>query len=393
MSPATVGTSTNYNAVSHGFNRKGFHAEGLFWAFYSNGVNAGWEFTNDPTNWAGAFTSIGTCDRGYNLGIWFDGTFVHYVRYNQSNYDLYYRRGTPVNDGTINWSAAEQLVYAGTSSNKYWLPSLCVDTNGYAWIGAVRDRAGGDFPAVLKNNNNDGTWAQDFAYELNAVSDLYWRVCPIPLTAGKVYVIYPKKLGAPLGRLWSAGWGAEESNLADYNITDSTYFSAVALGDDVHFVYNSVDPYDLRHNERVWGVGWNANDVQVYNVATNNHGVCLSVDPSTGDLFCFWTQRPTADHVYYKRYAGGVWDASPTDWLDETVEDIKYDYMISSFYMDYGGYIGLLYTTKLSDPYNVRFAFLQMPSTSKISGVTDPAEVAGVAAANIARLMGVEFVP
>ncbi len=252
--PATVDTSTFYFPASYGFQRKGFHAEELFWVFYNDGTNNGWEFSADGTTWTGAFTSVGASTYGTDFSVRFDGTYVHYTRYN--NYDLFYRRGTPINDGSITWSAAEQMVYEGGVGDIYRFPCISVDTNGYAWIGAYNDQPDDDdFPVVLKNDNNDGTWALDFAYELSAIDDPNWRVAPVPLTGGKVYVVYCRATQAPLGKLYDTGWGAEENDLADFPIEDGYSFSSVAIGDNVHFVYNRDIVYTIRHNERVWGVG------------------------------------------------------------------------------------------------------------------------------------------
>lgn len=367
MSPATVATTTVTTAVNYGYMRKSFYAAGLFWAFYSTGTNAGWEFSNDGTTWVGAFTSIGACLYGNRFSIWFDGTYIHYVRFD--NFDLFYRRGIPENDGTITWSAVEQTVYDGESGDECEFPCIAVDTNGYAWIGVYHDQPDGDdFPVVLKNDNNDGTWATDFAYELKVNLDsASWRVAPVPLTDGKVYVVYCESGSTPFGKLYDAGWGAEENDLADYSIEDGWGFSAGAIGDNVHFVYNRDVTYQIRHNERVWGVGWDAADVLVQDTMSNSTGPVLSVDPSTGDLYCFWALS-VDDHVYYRRYTGAAWQAR-VDWIDETVDDIPYDDRISSFYMDYGGYIGLLYVTKVASPYNVRFAFLTMAAPPPPGGM------------------------
>lgn len=363
MSPATVDTSTSPDSVNYCFQRKGFFAAGRFWAFYSDGTNAGWEFSPDGITWVGAFTSIGTCNTGYRFSVWFDGTYIHYARYNNVNYDLYYRRGTPVNDGTINWSAVEQTVYNGTSTDRYRYPCISVDTSGYAWIGANNDKPdGNDFPVILKNANNDGTWVTEVGfdpYELSAIDSTWWYVAPVPLTGGKVYVVYCLNGGVQYGRLYDAGWGAEENDLADFNISAGHNFSAVAFGDNVHFVYKkNAAPHQIRHNERVWGVGWNAADVLVQDAVTVDCGPALSVESSTGRLYCFWTSTVT-DHVYYKRYSG-AWGGL-VDWIDESADNIQQGDLISSFYMDYGGYIGLLYITKTASPFNVRFAFLTMP--------------------------------
>ncbi len=365
MSPATVATGTDDELVNYPFQRKGFYAAGLFWAFYGDGsTNAVYEHSHDGITWDEEPIIIGPCKLGYghNFSVWFDGTYVHYARTN--NYDLFYRRGTPENDGTITWSAVEQTLYDGVIFDEYIFPCICVDTNGYAWIGVrIEDTAPWDRPYILKNANLDGTWADDvgagFPYELSAVDDYTWKVAPVPLTDGKVYVVYCRDAQAPLGKLYDAGWGAEESDLADYGIEESRPFSAVALGDNVHFVYNRDATYQIRYNKRIAG-SWGANDVLVQDSVTFSTGPALSADLSTGTLYCFWTDAGSG-HVYYKKYSAGSWDVDPTDWIDESTDEIMYDWNITSYYQDYGGYIGVLYVTKLATPWNVRFALALSP--------------------------------
>jgi len=359
--PATVATSTTEYAVTPGFQCKGFYAEGLFWNFYSDGTNAGWEFSADGTTWDGAFTSIGVGTSGSYFSVWFDGAYVHYII--TRDYDLFYRRGTPVNDGSINWSAVEQTVYDGGDGDKYTSPCITVDSAGYAWIGARSDQLDGDdFPVAIKNADNDGTWTTDFVYELSAIDAVSWKVCPVPLTDGKVYMIYCLGAHSPLGRLYDAGWGAEENDLADFSISGNSLFSAVADGDDIHFVYTKAGPDQIRYNNRTFGVGWMAADVLVQASVEADTGPVLSFDTDTNNLYCFWTHIDT-DYVYYKAWNDiDGWDAGATDWIDESIDDFKRDRLISSFYQDYSGYIGVLYVTGLADPYNVRFAFLDLLS-------------------------------
>ncbi len=361
---STVGTATQPFGVMHGRMRKSFYTAGRFWYFYSDGTNAGWETSTDGTTWAGSFTSIGACDRGHFFSIWFDGTYVHYARNDRTvGYDLYYRRGVPESDGSITWSAAEQLVQDGTATNTYETPTIAVDTNGYAWIGVYFDKQDGDdLPVIIKNANNDGTWALDFEYTLNATDEPGWAVTPVPLTDGKVYVIYARN-AVTLGRLYDSGWGSEENDVTDNAIERSYVYSAVTEGDDVHFVYTT-DGNVIRYNKRTFGVGWAA-DVQVQTGATVPTTPSLSIDAATGDLYCFWTKIST-DHVYYKKYSSGSWGGL-VDWIDESADDIQYDYLISSFYTSYNGQLGVAYQTELGSPYKVRFNFLSLP----VSGSAD----------------------
>lgn len=370
-------TSSGLSAVNYGFQRKQFHAAGLFWAFYSDGTNAGWETSDDGVDWSGAFTSIGPAP-GYDFSVFFDGTYIHYIR--TSDYDTFYRRGIPQANGTINWSENEQLVYDGSFGDRYRYPTITVDSLGYAWIAVYWDDPGAspnDHPYVLKNANLDGTWSTDFAYELNAADSTSWKVAIVPLTDGKVYVIYCRDAERPLGKLYDAGWGAEENDLADYDIRLGYAFSAGAIGDDVQFIYNKVSPYQLRHNIRVYGVGWNASDVLVQTAMASNSAPALTVDPSENEVYAFWTRQPTDDHIFYKKYSSGSW-GSLVDWFNESSDGIIADYLITSSYMDYDSYVGVLYVTKTGSPYNVRFAFLETPLPS-----VDPPTVTTQDATNI----------
>jgi len=371
---AIVTTSANLYSVSTPCQYKSFYANGRFWAFYVN-TNAYYESTTDLADWSGATTSLRVCNTGPYFAVWFDGTYVHYILYD--NYILYYRRGIPNSDGTITWSASEQTVHSGSSTDKYWYPTIAVDSNGYAWIGALYHNSTGDYPYVLKNANNDGTWSTDsgFPYQLSTISTDYY-VQTIPLTAGKVYILYCPDNAAPLGKLYNGTWGSEESDLADYNFNayGNYQFSAVSYEDDIHFVYNRETTYQLRYNNRTYGVGWGANDILVQDSMESTSAPALSVNAANDDLYCFWTKTDT-DHVYYKKYnaSTGTWDADPTDWIDESTDQIDSGDLLNSYYQAYGEYIGLLYVTKAVLPYNMKFAYLDSgsPTYSSISNSTD----------------------
>jgi len=363
MSPSTVGTSLWSNAIPYCVQRKSFYANGRFWAFYSDGTNLVFRSSTDGITWTDA-TSLGACLAGDDAAIWFDGTYVHYARYDEDGYDLFYRRGTPVSDGTITWSADEQTVYAGSYTTTFhYHPVIAVDSSGYAWIGTrgyymAHGYPAREYPNIFKNANNDGTWSTDtgFPYELNATFG-GWTVSPVPLTSQKMYVIYCNSGNSPLGILYDGSWGSEETDLADYVLGDDKLFSGVAEGDHVHFVYlRGEQTYQIRYNKRTYGTGWAANDVLVQDSVAYATSCALSID-AINDLYCFWS-RDTTSHVYYKKCVSGTWDTDPTDWINEATDGIASEYAISCYAQIYGSRIGLLYTTKTSSPYDVRFAYL-----------------------------------
>lgn len=362
IDPSLVGTSTVVSAVSNPPQRKSFYANGRFWVFYRNGTAAVYRTSTDGINWSSE-TSVRTTEQGYRIAISFDGTYVHYAITYAAVGAIYYRRGTPNSDGTITWSADEQTIQP--SGYSYDHPAICVDSGGYAWIGARRYETATAYyyPVVLKNANNDGTWSTDFEYVLSTTSTSSWRVVPIALTNSKVYVIYATT--SMYGKLYDSGWGSEESDCIDYTLAGSSYFSAIANGDDVHLAYNRATTYQIRYNKRTYGTGWDATDVLVQDSMESTSAPALSIDTSTGTLYCFWLRTDT-DHVYYKKCVSGTWDTDPTDWADESTDTIQYGYLLTCFSKSYSNYIGLAYVTKSASPYNVKFAFLAVQAVYEI---------------------------
>jgi len=349
-----IGTSTDYYAVSFPPQRKSFYANGRFWVFYGNGTDMICATSTDGTSWT--LNTVRSIVSNAYFSVWFDGTYLHYVA--RADYTLYYRRGTPNADGTITWSTSEQTVYVGSESDYYDLPSISVDSNGYAFIGARYCNTSGNYPSVLRNSFNDGSWQTAEEHILSS-TDGYWMVEPVPLTNGKMYVVYCANGLFPRGKLWSGSWGTEETDLGDYAIQNGYSFTAVAEGDDVHFIYNRDGTNQFRYNKRTYGVGWGTNDVLVQDNLETESSPALSIDTSTGNLYCFWVKTDT-DHVYYKKCVDGTWDANPTDWIDESTDEIPFGASLNSFYKSYEGYVGLAYCTKTSSPYNVKFNYLSI---------------------------------
>jgi hypothetical protein len=353
-----VSTTTDSNSVDYVHQHKSFHAAGLFWAFYCSGSSAVFRTSADGSSWSAA-TSIGSCNNGYELSIDFDGAHVHYIRY--YSYDLYYRSGTPETDGTITWLDDEQKAFDGAYRNTIFYPMIAIDSSGYAWIGGDYQSDSTTYrPNVIKNQYNNGTWLTEsgFPYELTTVSDSTWLVQMIPLTTQKVYAIYAYTSSSsgmlPLGKLYNSGWGSQETTLTDYAIQSGYGFSATAQGDNIHLTYLRFGTYQIRYNIRTYGVGWGASDLLVQNSVDVYSAPALSLDTYSDDLYCFWMSGDT-DHVYYNYY-NGSWNAA-IDWIDESADMVN-AHILSSFPQSYDGYIGLIYATKTSSPYNVKFAYL-----------------------------------
>lgn len=302
--------------------------------------------------------ALGVCTFGYSASVKFDGTYVHYTRFDIVGYDLFWYRGIPNSNGTISWEAGgEQLVYNGTSAFYYRYPCVTVDSGGKAWIGVNTLDGANCYPFVLKNSATT-SWSEEFSYKLSTTSSNFWRVQPVALTSLKVYVIYQYTNDYLRGKLYNSGWGSEESDLGDYGGTGGG-FNAVGDGDNIHFTYNRATTYQIRYNKRTYGTGWAANCTLVQDTMESTSAPALSIDVTSGDLYCFWS-KIDVDHVYYKKCVAGTWDTNPTDWIDESTDDIQSGIVGNAFSQSYGEYIGFLYVTKLEAPYNVKFASLAM---------------------------------
>jgi len=305
---------------------------------------------------------------GYDVSVWFDGTYVHYV-YGAAN--LYYRRGTPNSDGTITWSAAEQTVItgAGTAGAPYcYYPTISVDSDGYPWIGFMGIVSSSYYPYVVKASTTDGTWTTDTGFPSNLYSttgdssSTVWTAFIVPLNSSKVYALFgvTKASRVLYGRLWeSSAWspalGSAPDGASSNYVAYANGYSAIGEGDTIHLAYLEATSYHLHYQKYTYGSGWAAPE-DIYTGAGTNSSAwpTLSLEQQTGYLYCFYAGVPTDDHIYYKQRTTS-WQAAQ-DWVNETSDTLTYHYALTSFYMNGGNQIGVAYLTKASSPYNVMFS-------------------------------------
>jgi hypothetical protein len=360
---ATVGTTTNYYGITHPFQRKSFYANGRFWVFYSDGSNMVYRTSTGGSTWSSA-TTVRAATYGYRFSVWFDGIYLHYAYASSSS--IYYRRGTPNSDGTITWSAAEQTV--STTYNNANLPMVSVDSNGYVWIG-YSEYAGTDYyPYVIKSGNNDGTWGttpSPFPYQLSTTSG-GWRVSVIPLTSGKMLAVYAYTSAIVKAKRWTgSAWDTEVATTSAAYA--GNYYSAVAQGDDVHLTFLKDTVYDILYVKYTYSTNSFGTETTLQASATSDSAPVLSIDTATNDLYVFAATKTTgtpsgwtANHIYYKKYtaSSGTW-GSWVDWINEETEVLTSSSYLTCFYNAYSK-IGLLYITKTSSPYNVKFAYMSL---------------------------------
>ena len=357
VQPNTVATSSNSYAVFAPFQRKAFYANNIFWIFFINSAGQ-LVYSTSPngTSWASP-TLIASEVIGDDFSVWFDGTYLYYAIAPERT-SIKYRRGIPESNGTVTWSQAEQTV---ATSDNIRTPFVCIDTAGYPWVGYMDYVDFSWCGFVSKSSTNNGTWSNDtgFPYQLST-DDAKTYVSIVPLTSAKMYVLYfLEDTSQGWGRLWnSTAMGSEELIVTDDEFEAAIDYSAVSQDDDVHIVFCTYPSKDIVYRERTYGVGWEDRyTVQDGAGLPFYEAPVISIDTNTNNLYVFWQSYP-GTHIFYRKYDAGtsIWETAIA-WITET-DALTYDNRFSSFYQSYGNYIGLVYMTKTSAPYNIRFSAL-----------------------------------
>jgi len=348
-------TSTLY-AVMSSYQRKAFYANGRFWVFYYDGSNIVYRSSVDGSSWSDAvvIANAGFFGRGDVFSLWFDGIYLHYARsyndYGNDVYRIYYRCGVPNSNGTITWNMDEQV--AVESSSAVYSPFIAVDSEGYPWIGYQCNK----HPWVTKSSLNNGSWvtASGFPYELSTTDLSSQKPSIIPLTNGKVAVIYEGGDEKIKVRAWTgAQWKSEVSGIN--TLYDGEKYSAVAVGDTVHIVYISEVGYYLYYTKYTYSTNALSTETRLFTESISQAPV-ICADEDSGDLYVFFEDD---DVIYYVKYtaSSSSW-GNKVSWIDETSETVQGSY-VTCFYQAYNGKIGLIYTAGSSNPYKIKLATME----------------------------------
>jgi len=383
--PTTIGTITSQLGTRLPSQRCQFHAQGLFWCFYSDGTNIIYRVSPDGENWSSPITICeGEFGAYFSLVLEDAGDYFHYIRNSDDTTALYYRKGQLNSIGIITWSAAEQTVLSVSQCTD---SHICLDSDGYPWIIYAAGGVGVYHPTVTASTTKNGTWTTKGGYplELHNVANISTI---ISLENGRLYAAFHSE-GVQryiYGKLYDgSNWGALEQ--CSTTTAQSTYyamFCAISIGDNVHLVFLSSGD-NIVYVKRTYGVGWGAEETVQAGVSNRSAPVISHYETR---LYVAWCN---SDHVYYKSKSG-TWGAL-VDWIDESVDTFPIDDTLTTYLKAYDVKIGFIYETKAGSPYNIRFNYIipDAPAvwTGKIAGVTDPAEIQGVAVVNIAKVKGV----
>jgi len=314
MAPSTVVSTAD--GLGYQRYRRTALKNGRHWAFYTYASTTGWKTSTDGVTWGsealvpnwayGGYYKVGSCFET-RAGV----DYVHLCYFDNVNGGAwYYKRGVLNSDGTITWTATQTIA----GSNYKFYPSVCVDTNGNAWVTYRRYDATNVYPVITKNANIDGAWSTASGYPLDLHGAGYdWQVGCCALTAGKVVAWYGISNANTIyaKRYSGSAWGSEET--VSTICAQAGDVAGLAVGDDVYLAFVTTGNNIVVH-KRTYDTGWGA-AVTVYAAGAAVYPA-IGYEVVSGRLFVFWTNKPTAGHVYYKASTAltPMWDADPTDW-------------------------------------------------------------------------------
>ncbi len=352
-----IGSSDFYTSTNLPFQRKSFHAGGLHWVFYSDHANMVYQTSVDGITWSSP-TAVREVLYGYLFSIWFDGTIVHYAYRDVTG--ILYRRGS-VSGATITWEPEHAVV-----TGNLWVPNICIATDGIPWITYRTNNIDTPLdtkPYIVKATTSEGSsWGTP--KQLSTQNQLWW-IEPVPLSQGKVYVLYSYPKGQIYGNLWSgSSWLTTPENVTSVGSATRSFgsFSSVAKGNNIYIVYVHNFTRNIVTLNRTTS-GWGTEttlvrfdpDVIIYPEPPDPTPT-ITVDTSKGDLYVRWAGQK----VYQIKY-----DATFKEW-DTAIAPFGLNFnspdprSLTSYYQVWDSLVASTWVEGTGTPYSVTYAFQQV---------------------------------
>jgi len=352
--PSIVGSTTTNGALASRALRQTCFTNNQFLVFFSDGTNMVYSVSSNGADWSTP-VAVRPASNGLDFSIWCDGTYVHYGGIDSSGDSVVYRRGSLGSNGVIKWSAPEQVAVT-VAGHTLGAVSVAADSFGYPFVGYRDFTAGGVF--VAKSSTNNGTWttAKGFPFTLERKPTVA-RIAMVPLTNGKMAAVWAADTTPVYVRYWN---GSNWSPCCPHAVgaTVHAFFTAVAQGDNIQIAY--LHGYKIEYSEYLFAYNAFTFPTKIQGDVGSDALPNISLNPTTGDLFIFWTGYPGTNHVYYKNYtaSSGKWATQPTSWIDESSDGLTANYLSGSFYQAGGGFVGFVYQAGTTSPYSVKFDYL-----------------------------------
>jgi len=302
----------------HYYQRHVQYMEGRYWIFYSDGTDAVVTSSADGvTDWSGEVLYAAHTAYTSRIDTFWDGTYIH-VAIGYIDNCVIYRRGLPVDDGSITWSAAWQTALNpatfGGLYSYFTEPAVTVDSTGHPWILANAENIGEKYLYVTSSSTTDGTWVTVANHSTELDNQVDTEGAIIPLSNGDMYVIWaPNNADSSLkGRKFIAAtndWGGAGSNISPTTVEMGFDFNAVVVDDVISVIYTDATTarayYFSRSVAGTWSTFTDVSEAAIINTPT------LVLDPTgVGEFWVLWTV--TADTVFARHYDGSNWSEITT---------------------------------------------------------------------------------
>jgi hypothetical protein len=383
--PRTIGPSTVVTAsglpIPQRTWRGVFYAHGRHFAVWGETDGLYYRHSDDEgASWSADVLLRANVKYSYFCSVHFDGKYLHYAFCDSTGFGqpMRYRRGRIEPDGSITWSAAEQIAVPGWANHAYREMSVSVDNNGYPFISYFVFSFGADqYPTVTRSTKNDGTWVTETGYPLtlDPTSNGNWRTQIISLGASRMYAMWGLH-GVVYGKAYDgANWSAKETISEPVN----RVFQLTPLPNSAVIVSYNGGGGDVRMKTRTWGVGWGAEST-IWDCNDTSIDHTLTARGSTlWAFFCtaYSTAQPSyVDWVAYltSTDGGATWTnksggSTPNFWIDERIDDFSQIYTFSSAYREWEGVVGIVYQT--DGPTKVRYAALRYYESERLKAIFD----------------------
>lgn len=335
IDPVTIGSGSS-QGTAWGYQGHVFYAQGLYWAFYSDGSNYDFRTSLDGLTWSAATSIRHAVWSGGGFSVWYSQSadkFYYAVATAAQNFA--YNYGTPTTTGAISWGT-ESLVNTGCGTSVGI--SIATDSNGNPWVAVGESGCSGT--GMLQIYEYITSWSmQNFIWYVNTAG-------LIPLTAGKMAVLYQTSSCNCLQiDEWSgSAWTRSQGPGGTYYVA---YSGATAVGDTV-YVAASLWGTAISFMTIPFGGPWS------YDTYFVNGGYSASVSTdASGDLVVFATTSycsATAQVVYkISRDGGSTWPTEGT-WNEPCAIDVASPPSVA------GNLALALWTSGTSSPYNIGFS-------------------------------------
>jgi hypothetical protein len=328
-----------------------------YWFFWNDGTNCQFTSSTKGTSWA-PFTPFKSCSN-LQLATTADGANVHYVtspHYGGAvDVPISYRRGLLNSDGTVSWSAQEQMAKTSEPAYGWCYPSISVDFAGHPWVGYNPYNSSGALyaPWVTTSSKNNGQWLTASGFPLTLTPTwMFWFVQTVPLASGESLLL----AAAPLKELVAALW--QGSALGPKVLVSGVtgvhlFYSAQSVNNDVfivHRAYTVTDPPPASGPLYLVVRTYSNGSFSAPQKIVEKVGKAALATDGSGTLYLVYDDAEGS--LYTWQRTGGSWAPSPKLCLDKSAGGVS---LWVSNQRTVMGRVGIVYQLGQAAPYTFHF--------------------------------------